>query len=68
MEVDATPHCPVGSVSSGITSVMTPGGDRVGDMNTEHVEKDSSDIARGTEENSRMWIAEKHVLLLIRFI
>jgi len=39
MEVNATPHCPVGSVSSGIPSVVTLGGDRVADMDTEHVEK-----------------------------
>ena len=47
VEVDATPHCPVGSVSSGIQSVVTPGGDRVADMNIEHVEKDGLDAARG---------------------
>jgi len=39
VEVDATPHCPVGSVSSGILSVVTLDGDRVADIDTEHVEK-----------------------------
>ena len=39
VEVDATPHCPVGSASSEIPSVVTSGGDRVADMDTEHVEK-----------------------------
>ena len=45
VEVDATPHCPVGSVSSEIPSIVTPGGDRVADMDTEHI-KDGSDAAR----------------------
>jgi len=39
VEVDATPHCPVGSVSTGIPSVVTPGRDRVADMDTAHVKK-----------------------------
>jgi len=39
VKIDATLHCPVGSVSSGIPSVTTSGGDRVADMDTEHVEK-----------------------------
>ena len=30
---------------------MIPGGDRVADMDTEHVEKDGSDAARETKEN-----------------
>ena len=34
MEVDTTPHCLVGSVSSEIPSVVTLGGDRVADMAT----------------------------------
>jgi len=51
MDIDATPHCPVGSVSSGIPSVMTPGGDQVADMNAKHFEKDGLDAARGTKEN-----------------
>jgi len=46
VNVDATPHCPVSLVSSEIPSVVTPGGDRVADMDTEHVEKDGSDAAR----------------------
>ena len=51
MEADATPHCPVGSVSSRVPLVVTPGGDRVGDVDTEHVKKDGSDVARGTKGN-----------------
>jgi len=61
VEVDATPHCPVGSVSSGIPSVVTEGGDRVADMDTEHVEKDGSDAARGTKGNPRRWVVKNHV-------
>ena len=38
---------------SGIPSIVTPGGDRGADMDTEHVEKDGSDVARGTKENPR---------------
>jgi len=49
VNVDATPHYLVGSVSSGIPSVVTLGGDRVADMDTEHVEKDSSDAVKGTK-------------------
>jgi len=60
VEIDATPHCPVGSISSGIPSVMTLGGDRVADMNTEHVEKDDSDAARVTKENPQRWVVKKH--------
>ena len=52
VEVDATPHCLVGSVSFWIPSVVTSGGDRVADMDTEHVEKDGSDAARGTQRES----------------
>jgi len=61
VEVGATQHCPVSSVSSGILSVGTPSGDRVADMDTEHVEKDGSDVARGTKGNPRWWIVKKHV-------
>jgi len=32
VEVDATPHYPVGSVSYEISSIVTPGEDRVTDM------------------------------------
>ena len=39
MEIDVTPHCPVGSVSFEIPFVVTAGEDRVADMDTEHVEK-----------------------------
>jgi len=52
VEIDATPHCPIGSVSSGIPSVVTPGGDLAANMDTEHVEKDGSDAARGTQRES----------------
>jgi len=38
MESDATPCCPVGLVSSEISSIVTPGGDRVADMDAEHVD------------------------------
>jgi len=51
VEVDTTPHCPVVSVSFGIQSVVTPGGDPIADMDTEHVEKDDSDVAEGIKEN-----------------
>jgi len=40
-----------GSVSSGISSVVTPGEDRVADIDTEHVEKGGSYAARGTKGN-----------------
>ena len=40
-------------LSSEILYVVTPSGDRVADMDTEHVEKDGSDAARGTKENPR---------------
>ena len=61
MDIDATPHCPVGSVSSGIPSVVTPGGDRVADMDTRHVEKDGSDATKETKGNLRRWVIKKHV-------
>ena len=68
MESNITPHCPVGSVSSGIPSVVTPGGYRVADMDTEHVEKDSSDAVRGTKGNLRRWVVKKHVSHVDEFI
>ena len=40
---------------------MTPGGDRVADMNTEHVEKDSSNTTRRTKGNPQRWSVKKHV-------
>jgi len=61
VEIDATLHCPVGSVSTGIPSAVTPGGDRVADMNIEHIENDSSDAVRGTKGNLRRWVVKKHV-------
>jgi len=61
VEVDATSYCPVGSVSSEIPLVVTPGGDRVADMDTKHVEKDDSDAARRTKGNPRKWVVKKHV-------
>jgi len=51
VEVDVTPHCPVGSVSSGIPSVVIPGGDQVANMDTGHVEKDDLDAGRGAKRN-----------------
>jgi len=48
VEVDATPHCPVGSVSSGIPSGVTLGGNRVADMDIKHHKKDGSDAAKET--------------------
>jgi len=51
VEVDAASHCPVGLVSSGIPSVVTPGGDRVADMDIEYVKKNGSDAAKGTKGN-----------------
>ena len=50
VEVDTIPHCPVGSVSSEIPSVVTSSGDRVVDMDNEHVEKDGSDAVRGIKK------------------
>jgi len=61
VEVDTTPHCPIGLVSSGIPLVVIPGGDRVGDMDTEHVEKDGSNVVKGTKGNPRRWVVKKHV-------
>ena len=40
---------------------MTPGGDRIADMDTEHVEKDSLDAAKGTKRNPQRWVVKKHV-------
>ena len=51
VESDATPHCLVGSVSSRISSVVTPGGDQVANIDTEHVEKVGSVAARRTKRN-----------------
>ena len=39
VEVDAALHCSVGLVSSGISSVVTSGENRVVNMDTKHVEK-----------------------------
>jgi len=61
VELDATSYCPVGLVSSGIPSIVTPSGDRVADMDSEHVEKDGSDVARGTKGNPRRWVVKKYV-------
>jgi len=61
VEVDATPHCPVSSVSFGIPSVVTPGRDRVADMDNEHIENNSSDATRGIKRNPRRWVVKKHV-------
>ena len=61
VESDDTPHCLVGSVSSGISSIATLGGDRVVDMDTEHIEKDGSDTIKGTKGNPQRWVVKKHV-------
>ena len=61
VKIDATQHYPVGSVSSGILSVVTPSGDRVADMETEHVEKDGSKAARETKRNPLRWVEKKRV-------
>ena len=53
MESDATAHCPVGSISSKISSVVTSGGDRVADMDIENIEKVGLVATRGTKENSQ---------------
>ena len=58
VEVDAALHCSVGLVSSGISSVVTLGGDRVVDMDTNYVEKDDSNAARGTKGNTRRSIVK----------
>ena len=56
VKLDATPHCPVGSVSSWIPSVVTPNGDRVADMDIEYIEKVCSVIAKGTKRNPWKWL------------
>ena len=66
VEVDATLHYLVGSISSGIPSVVTPSGDWAADMDIEPDEKDGSDAARGTNGNSRRWVIKKHVSHLHR--
>jgi len=60
VESDATPCCPVSSLSSVISSIVTPGGDRVAVMNTEHVEKVDSVAVRGTKGNPRKWVVKKY--------
>jgi len=62
VEGDATSHCPVGSISSGILSVVTLGGDRVSNMDTEHVKKDGSDAAREIKGNQRRCCKETCIL------
>jgi len=39
VEVDSTPYYPVGSISSEIPSVVTPGGDRVADIDMSMLKK-----------------------------
>ena len=60
VESDATPCCPIGSVLFGISSVVTPGGDPITDMETGHVGKVDSVAARRAEGNPRKWIVKKH--------
>jgi len=59
VESNATPYCPGGSVSSGILSVVTPGRDRVADMDIEYVEKIISVASKGTNRNPRKWVVRK---------
>jgi len=51
VESDATPHCPVGSISFGISPVVTPGGDHVALLDTEHVRDVVHVAARKTKLN-----------------
>ena len=60
MESDATPCYPVGLVSSGISSVVTPDEDRVANMDTEYVKKFGPIVARGTKRNPQKWVVKKH--------
>ena len=60
VESNATPRCPIGSVSSEILSIVTQDEDRVVDMDTEDVEKVNSVAVRGTKGNSRKWVVKKH--------
>ena len=53
VESDATPCCQVSLISSGISSVVTPGGDRVADMDIKQIEKVGSVATRGTKGNPR---------------
>ena len=50
---DAILYFSVGSVSFEISSVVLPDGDRVLDMDTEHIEKVCSVTAKGTKRNPR---------------
>jgi len=52
VEVDATLHCSVGSVSSEISLVVTPGEDRAANTDNKHVKEDGSDATRGSKRNS----------------
>ena len=60
VESDAAPRYLVGSLSFGVLSVVTPRGDQVADMKTEHVEKVGSVLGRGTKRNLRKWVIKKH--------
>ena len=64
VESNATPHSSIGLVSSEISSVVTPDGDRVADMDAEHVEKIISIVSRGTKRNSRKWVVKKRGTLV----
>jgi len=61
VKVDVTLHYSVGSISFGISSIVISDGDRIADMNTEHIEKDGLNAARETKVNSRRWIIMTHI-------
>ena len=57
MTVDATPSSPVGSVSIGISTDVTPDGDRVVILNAEQV---NLIAAKRTKKNPQKWVVKKH--------
>jgi len=59
VETDATPHCPVGTVPIGISSVVTPSGDQVVNMDIEHVRKVGSGAAIGAKGNPRRCVVKE---------
>ena len=54
MDVDATPSSPVGSVSVGISPVVTPGGDRVAVLDAEQIEHVDLIAAKRTKLNPKV--------------
>ena len=59
VESDVSPRCPIGSVSFGISPVVTPGGDHVTLLDTEHVENVVPIAARRAKLNPRKWVMKK---------